>query len=303
MIESCGESVLNSVLNVVECSITAPKRRVRVGTRKAICSRRDPDAKPAANIHVNFDRQESGRAHNASVCGRRSATPVHALTFRRSREAGAVASARSSAADSPRTRCPPPLTDRRHRAVDHRLSVADRPLHVSWYGRLNSGPGGRGTARRVVRPALASAETLLAIGIDQDRDGGLGVRLISDSRRPESLFAGRVSRRRTRAQVDFGVPGHVPTRWDNQTDGPTGRPAASRGAAGADRRTHDLFVGFPDSAPGSSAAGTEQPDERFVKGCSDDLRAKPDSRPASRPPAGCWRQSTEPGDGPARRSP
>ena len=66
--------------------------------------------------------------------------------------------------------------------VDHRLSVADRPLHLSRYGRLIRGPGGR------VWPVLTSAETLSAIGIDQDRDGGRGVRLTSDPRRPESAF-------------------------------------------------------------------------------------------------------------------
>ena len=52
--------------------------------------------------------------------------------------------------------------------VDQRISVADRPLHLSRYGRLISGPGGLGTARRVVRPVLTSAETLSAIGVDQD---------------------------------------------------------------------------------------------------------------------------------------
>jgi hypothetical protein len=35
---------------------------------------------------------------------------------------------------------------------------------------------------------LTSAETLSAIGIDQNRDGGRGVRLISDARRPESAL-------------------------------------------------------------------------------------------------------------------
>jgi hypothetical protein len=80
---------------------------------------------------------------------------------------------------------PPPGVSKR---VDDRLSVADGPLHLSQYGRLISGLGGRGTARRVVRPVLTSAETHSAIGIDQDRDGGRGVRLTSDPRRPESAF-------------------------------------------------------------------------------------------------------------------
>jgi hypothetical protein len=119
----------------------------------------------------------------------RSATRMRSFNSRRSREAGAVASARSSAAVSLRTRCPPPGVSKR---VDHGFSVADRPRHLSRYGRLISGPGGRGTARSVVRPVLTSAETLSAIGIDQDRDGGRGGRLDSDPRRPE--FALRSAR-------------------------------------------------------------------------------------------------------------
>jgi len=58
---------------------------------------------------------------------------------------------------------------------------------------------------------------LSAIGVDQDCDGGRGVRLISDARRPESPFAGRVSRRRAGAQLDFGGLGRLPTWWDDQT--------------------------------------------------------------------------------------
>jgi hypothetical protein len=40
----------------------------------------------------------------------------------------------------------------------------------------------------VVRPVLTSAETLSAIGIDQDRDGCRGVRLTAEPSRPESAF-------------------------------------------------------------------------------------------------------------------
>jgi hypothetical protein len=69
---------------------------------------------------------------------------------------------------------------RTSKGIDHRLSVAGRPLYLSRYGRLISGPGGRGTARRVVRPVLTPAETLSAIAIDQDRDGR-GFRLTSDA--------------------------------------------------------------------------------------------------------------------------
>jgi hypothetical protein len=36
MMESCGEGVLNSVLNVVKCLITASKRRDRVVTRASV---------------------------------------------------------------------------------------------------------------------------------------------------------------------------------------------------------------------------------------------------------------------------
>jgi hypothetical protein len=60
---------------------------------------------------------------------------------------------------------------------------------------------------------LTPAETPSAIGIDQDCDGGRGVRMTSDVRRPESPFAGRVSGRRAGAQHDFGGPGRVPTPW------------------------------------------------------------------------------------------
>jgi hypothetical protein len=148
----------------------------------------------------------------------RPATPVRPLRFNRSREAGAVASAPiigcQFATDT--------MSDAARRPASASgsiadFTVADRSLHLSRYGRLISGRGGRGTARRVVRPVLTSAETHSAIGIDQNRDGGRGGRPTSDPRRPESPFAGRVSRRRTGAQVDFGVPGRVLCPMDDHT--------------------------------------------------------------------------------------
>jgi hypothetical protein len=75
--------------------------------------------------------------------------------------------------------CRPPTTGV-SKPVDHGLSVAVCPRHLSRYGRLISGSGGR------VWPVLTSADTPAAIGIDQDRDGGRGVRLTPDPRRPES---------------------------------------------------------------------------------------------------------------------
>jgi len=190
---------------------------IRFGPRWQGCQ---SAARGGAKLQRGLEKRGLSRSWPETIHRRagRPPTRMRPLRFRSSREAGAVASAGSLAAESPRAHCLPPGGSKE---IDHQLSVADRPLHLSRDGRLISGPGGRGTARRVVRPVLSSARDAFS---DWHR-----LRPRRRPRRPADLrpktpgichSVDAFLRRRAGSQHDFGVSARMrPRKTTKHTSG------------------------------------------------------------------------------------